>query len=318
MFGFGRPRSRGYGGSLFEQDPYGDGYGAPRYGLSPRQELEMRRQQQAQMALRRKAAQQQQAERRYKAERQQQDRQQAMRRYTAAATVIQRAFRAHLARRRHEEQKDASYVITDAVRAVAARNRASHLVTSLHALHKTRGSIRQLCAAFEASPRGYRRLLEFVDNLERLTFALDAVPTHRSLFVRTFRKAIVSEAQEGLHFADIVCGTMGRSAAIMQRAVRAHQATKYTTERDAAARVITRAVRAAPVVRKARGEADVISQLRLKRRRLTQLREEYTHQLEAIGLHLDGLVADTETAMWLRRVARKETTAALEAVGARN
>lgn len=324
MFSFTRPRSQGYDGygygpSIF--DGYGNGYG----GMTQRQELEMRRRQQAAQAQRRRQAQEEAALRRQQAvkeQRQEQTRRQKqqerrarnLKRYNDAAIVIQRAFRAYSARRLEEEQQDAAFVITDAVRRAGAVRQARRITASLQRLHSTRNGIRDLRREFEARPAGYRHNLFFVDQLEKLIFSLDAVSTHGSPFLRAFRKSIVNEAQVGLSFADVVIKTMRRKATTIQRAVRRYLAHGAGEREDAAARVITRVVRAAPEVRKARAEAGVMEQLRSKRRRLSTLHREYTKELQALVDELEGLHAQGETGRSLQAEAMREARATLAAL----
>jgi len=344
MFGFGRPRSQP--GSDPFGSPYGGYGGFGGYGATPRQELEMRRRQQAQLALRRRQEQEALAARRQEALRQAQQQKQAQlqqqearrrtfQRYQDAAIVIQRAFRAHRARQEEERRNKAALVLTTAVRRAAACSQARRVAASLRHLLQTRRDTREIRQAFEAHPTGYRNTQYVVDRLEKLIFALDAVPTHRSPFVRTVRKAVVGEAQAGLRFADVVFATMRRAATAIQRAVRAHQARKRMsmeitpasppaapspppeamdaemthseTEMEGSAGAVAAAVMKG---------TDVMSLLRSKRRRLTQLREEYTRQLEDIVQELDALVASGKKAKKLKRTAGREARATLAALEA--
>jgi hypothetical protein len=330
MFGFMRPRSQGYDGYGNGQsvlDEYGGGYGG--YGgyggLSQRQELELRRRQQTAQAQRRRQAQQEATLRRQQAakehqkellRRQQQRGQRAriLQRYNEAATVIQRAFRSYRARQQEERAQSAAIVITDAVRRAAAIQQARRVTTSLRRLHETRSNLRDLRGNYERQPTGFRHNLYFVDRLEKLVISLDAVATHGSPFLRAFRKSIVTEAQSGLSFADVVAKTLRRKAVVIQRAVRHYLAHGAVERQDAAARVITRAVRAAPVVRKARVEADVMQKLRSKRRRLNTLHKEYTKALKTLVGELEGLHAHGDLGKMLHEEASREARATLAAL----
>merc|ERR1719158_313652 len=217
-------------------------------GLTQRQELERRRQQQAAAAKRRRQAQKEAALRRQQvAEELRKEkirRKREFKRYNDAATVIQRAFRASAARRKEEEEQEAAFVITEAVRRAIAVAKARRIAASLRRLHSTRNDVREICEAFQARPAGFRNNLYVVDRLEKLMFSLDAVETYGSPFVRAFRKGVVNQAQTGISFADVVMKTMRRKAAIIQRAVRQYQKRGSADRQDAAARVITRVVRA--------------------------------------------------------------------------
>lgn len=340
MFGFGRPRSQP--GSDPFGSPYGGYGGFGGYGATPRQELEMRRRQQAQLALRRRQEQEALAARRQEALRQAQQQKQAQlqqqearrrtfQRYQDAAIVIQRAFRAHRARQEEERRNKAALVLTTAVRRAAACSHARRVAASLRHLLQTRRDTREIRQAFEAHPTGYRNTQYVVDRLEKLIFALDAVPTHRSPFVRKVRKAVVGEAQAGLRFADVVFATMRRAATTIQRAVRAHQARKRTSMEitPAAPSPPPEAMDAEMTHSETEMEGsadagaaevmkgtDVMSLLRSKRRRLTQLREEYTRQLEDIVQELDALVASGKKAKKLKRAAGREARATLTALEA--
>jgi len=271
----------------------------------------MRRRKQAAMAQRRKQEQEVLAQRRKQELQKKKARAQAMKRYIGAAVVIQRAFRAHRARKEEQEKTRAARVITAAVRRAGAFQQAQRITESLRHLHRTRASIRAVRRDFEARPAGYRNQLFFVDSLEKLIFALDAVPTLGSPFVRAFRKAVVNEAQEGLRFADVVFSTMNRCVRTMQRAVRQYLTHGAAEKEQTAARVITCTLRAMPVVRKAKKEAQVVSLLRTKRRRLTELREEYTKQLNDIVQSLGALAADGELGQELKREVMQEAQATL-------
>jgi len=231
-------------------------------------------------------------------------------RYINAAVVIQRAWRSYNIRRRDE----AALIITRTLRDNVAISHARRITTSLRSLQAQRARVNDLTEAYMSNPWGYRSNLMFVDTLEKLILGLDTISTYGDAFCRAARRRVVSETQSALRYADVVARTQSRAACILQRAVRMYQARVNADVRDRAAHIVTRTIRAIPVIRRAKESAASLREIRKKRRRLQELRDSLAVQLRALSEEVAALPADTDTAVELKTRTENETVSLLQAI----
>lgn len=280
---------------------YGGGYGGyPGYAEQQeelrRQQLEKRRREE-ELYIKQQEALRQEQEKRTKAKLERERARKAMiAKANKAATVIQRAVRKHLAVVRAERAKvqaeredKASRVVVRAVRHVAAVKEARRIAESLRKLRTIDAAIKKEFETFQARPCGYRNTLRFIDTVEKRIISLDSVPRHRSTFVQERRRAIITDAQRALHYGDFVQKMLSRKAAIVQRATRRFLQAKHQAQRERAAKVIVRAIRAYPLIRKARAMATKIRAVREESRRLDQARALYLQALKDAQASLEKL-----------------------------
>eukprot|EP00045_Choanoeca_perplexa_P013676 m.155643 g.155643 ORF g.155643 m.155643 type:complete len:340 (-) comp16422_c0_seq5:4203-5222(-) len=297
MFGF--PRARHHG------PVYSDPYGYNRARSSGYDDYDMydpwqsqARQQQAQ-----RRAQQQQQQRQRKQQEQQrqlalkQARLAKLKEYTNACIVIQRAWRRYQARVQFEEQDDAAYVITDFVRRYIAVRKAKNIINSLRRLKQLHRQLDELVENFQTNMRGYRNMLLFNDQVEKLIFKLDEVQHYRNNFVRAKRKSIVNDAQDALKISDQLLKTMRRKLAVIVKMLRAHVSTKHTHTRDAAARVIQRFLRALPGVRTAKRDLNSLRLLRAAEQEVASLHAELATKLLRLQAQAYATMDTTEDSM---------------------
>lgn len=278
-----------------------------------RQQLEKRRHQE-ELYLQQQEALRKEQENRMKAklERERQ-RKELIAKATKAATVIQRAVRAFLpkvraerAKAQAEREEKASKTVVRAVRFVAAVKEARRIADSLRKLRAIEAAIAQEFATFQARPCGFRSTLRFIDTVEKRIISLDSVPRHRSAFVQERRRAIITEAQRAMHYGDCVQKMLVRKAVVMQRATRRFLQVKNHAKLERAARVIARAVRAAPKLRKARTVTAQIRAVREQTKRLDNLRTQYLLALRDAQDALPSASADDESMLTVLAKALRE------------
>jgi hypothetical protein len=182
-------------------------------------------------------------------------------------------------------QRDAAArVITNCVRAYPKVIQAKKIQKSLRQLAIFRGRLARIISTFQRNPFGYRANLYFVDQVEKIIFQLDDVPHYRNAFVRAVRKQIVTEAQAGIAYADVVMKTLTRKARKLSHIVHNYLVSKDTQHREQAARVIQRTVRAYPQVRQAKQVRAALSALAAQNRELAAAAKAYKDAVEAAKL----------------------------------
>ncbi|EDQ91303.1 uncharacterized protein MONBRDRAFT_23563 [Monosiga brevicollis MX1] len=261
-----------------DEDQYvADPWAVQRQKQQLRRQQELAAQQERERQLRLKRQQQQQRQQQVKARHAQ------LRAYNEAATIIQRAWRRHSAQVQAEREAHAAAVVTRCVRRVAAALRARRVLDSLRRLAEARKQLDELASDFTSTMRGYRALLMFTDQVEKLILRLDAIPHHRNDYVRARRKAIVRDAQQVLRLADVVLHTFNRQATVAQRAFRAWRMRHQATARDQAARVVTRCVRNAPAIREAKAVRRDLAQMQEQLAALRSLEADYQRSLQEMA-----------------------------------
>lgn len=211
-----------------------------------------------------------------------------------AATRIQRAWRAHLAKQRAAEQQAASFVVTRTVARVGAMRSALRVIASLRRLRSAEAKIDALKAAFEAAPRGYRHVLGYADALEKEVLKLDEVPHYGDEFVRQQRKAVVRIAQQAIRVADFVSKVMERRITVLQRRLRRWYGRHTESTRIKAARVIQRTLQAAPGRMAARRTSQELKFLHEKQQHLDALRRDYFDALTSMASEASRISATAD------------------------
>eukprot|EP00055_Hartaetosiga_balthica_P002406 m.3868 g.3868 ORF g.3868 m.3868 type:complete len:445 (-) comp2137_c0_seq1:75-1409(-) len=218
-----------------------------------------------------------------------------LQKYTKAAIIIQRAFRAHLAAKLEAQREEAASVITRTIRAAPLVKKAKKIKMSLEKLAVLRSKLNETVRAYYEHPQGYKNNLYFVDQVEKFIFQLDDIQHYRNDFVRSMRKQIVKEAQAGLSYADIVSKTFRRSLKVIVNALRTHISSKREDEEARAAYVIQRFVRDAPKIRRAKEVSSAIKQVKSAEDSLRQARAAFLQALSSATdtmINASSLVSD--------------------------
>eukprot|EP01147_Barroeca_monosierra_P001612 gene1612-4748_t len=221
--------------------------------------------------------------------------------YNRAATKIQKAFRAHLHRKRAVAQQHAACIITRVIRAFPAVRRAKNVVASLKQLKKHEDRLRHMTNEYQEHPWGYRHTLWFIDQVEKLILQLDEIQHFREDFVRHRRKDVVQEAQLSLRYADCVLRTFKRKVSVIIHALKDYLMQKHMSQRDCAARIIQRAVIGMPKIHQARRVRDALKNVRDHLSELRTIREKYAEALQAAERLMDehrDLEASSESLSW--------------------
>eukprot|EP00730_Choanoeca_flexa_P012054 TRINITY_DN3109_c0_g1_i1.p1 TRINITY_DN3109_c0_g1~~TRINITY_DN3109_c0_g1_i1.p1 ORF type:complete len:345 (+),score=107.99 TRINITY_DN3109_c0_g1_i1:142-1176(+) len=225
-------------------------------------------------------------------------RQAKLKQYNDAATKIQQAWRAHHAQQVFEQQDDAAFVITDFVRDYAAFVKARKVLASVRKLNTLHKQLHDMIDEFQSNMRGYRHLLMFNDQVEKLIFKLDEIQHHRSSFVRNKRKAIVKDAQDALRVSDQLLTTMKRKLAVIVAVLRQRfQARKLATSQKAA-RVIQRFIRGVPLIKAAKQARRDLSALKRAAEEVACLQAQLVTKLQALQ-HEATAVMDTSSDEWV-------------------
>jgi len=231
------------------------------------------------------------------------------RRNQRAATVIQRAWRAHHAQIIAQRRQQAAFKITKCIRGVAAQRQAMKIVASLKQVRAVGLKIQAIHSTYEKCFRGFKQNLGFTDAVEKQLLTLDGISTYGSEIVRDMRKKVVALAQGSLKLADFINKMMHCKATIIQRQFRAMLHRKQQAKRRQAAEIVHRVLLAAPQIRRAQTVAKQLRQLRQTQLEVAKAQAAYRATLLEALKSADSVATSNMTDNYLleRLKAMRET-----------